>query len=74
GAHAHVGIPNHTDLTRISLETRTVSISDVQAQRGAPNVDGEARWVAPGLFRRLSDGAPLNAILGCGRLVPRALR
>ena len=74
GAHAHVGIPNHTGLTRISLETRTVSISDVQAQRGAPNVDGEARWVAPGLFRRLNDGAPLNAILGCGRLVPRALR
>ncbi|HKD54467.1 MAG TPA: hypothetical protein VKB72_09645 [Steroidobacteraceae bacterium] len=73
GAHAHVGIPNHTGLTRISLETRTVSISDVQAQRGAPNVDGEARWVAPGLFRRLNDGAPLNAILGCGRLVPRAL-
>lgn len=70
-AHAHVGVPNHTGLTRISLETRTVSIADVREQRGAPNVDGEARWVAPGLFRRLSDGLPLNAILGCERLVLR---
>jgi len=69
--HAHVGVPNHTGLTRISLETRTVSISDVRAQRGAPNVDGEARWVAPGLFRRLSDTTALNTILGCEPLVPR---
>jgi hypothetical protein len=71
-AHAHVGVPNHTGLTRISLETRTVSVSDVRARHGAPNVDGESRWVAPGLFRRLSDGLPLNVILACERLVPRA--
>jgi len=70
-AHAHAGVPNHTGLTRISLETRTVSISDVRAQRGAPNVDGEARWVAPGLFRRLCDAVPLDSILGCERLVAR---
>jgi hypothetical protein len=70
-AHAHVGVPNHTGLTRISLETRTISIADVRARRGAPDVDGHARWVAPGLFRRLSDGEPLNKILGCERLVPR---
>jgi hypothetical protein len=70
-AHAHVGVPNHSGLTRISLETRTVSISDVRARCGAPNVDGEGRWAAPGLFRRLSDATPLNQILGCERLVPR---
>jgi hypothetical protein len=70
-AHAHVGVPNHTGLTRISLETRTVSITDTRARRGAPNVDGHARWVAPGLFRRLSDGEALNKILDCERLVPR---
>ena len=70
-AHAHAGVANHTGLTRISLETRTVSISDVVAQRGALNVDGAARWAAPGLFRRLSDGLPLNTILGCERLVSR---
>jgi hypothetical protein len=70
-AQAHVGVPNHTGLTRISLETRTVSISDVRARRGAPHVDGQARWVAPGMFHRLSDGISLNSILGCERLVPR---
>jgi hypothetical protein len=71
--HAHAGVPNHTGLTRISLETRTVCIGDVRARRGAPNVDGQARWVAPGLFRRLSDGTALNTILGCERLVQRTL-
>jgi hypothetical protein len=70
-AHAHIGVPNHTGFTRISLETRTVSISDTRARRGAPNVDDHARWVAPGLFRRLSDSVALNAILECERLVPR---
>jgi hypothetical protein len=70
-AHAHVGVPNHTGLTRISLETRTVSIGDLRARRGAPNIDGHSRWVAPGLFRRLSDGTALNALLGCERLVLR---
>ncbi|HEX4240208.1 MAG TPA: hypothetical protein VHZ53_02275 [Steroidobacteraceae bacterium] len=70
-AHAHAGIANHTGFTRISLETRTVSIEDVRAGRGAPNVDGRSRWVAPGLFRRLSDGAPMNVLLGVDRLVVR---
>jgi hypothetical protein len=70
-AHAHVGVLNHTGLTRISLETRTVSISDVRARSGAPQVDGQARWVAPGMFHRLSDGLALNTILGCERLVSR---
>ena len=67
-AHAHAGIPNHTGSTRISLETRTVSIRDVRSGRGAPNIDGEARWMAPGLFRRLADGVALHTILRCDRL------
>jgi hypothetical protein len=70
-AHAHAGVPNHSGLTRVSLETRTVSISDIRGRRGAPNVDGSGRWVAPGLFRRLSDNESLNDILGCERLVIR---
>lgn len=70
GALPHAGLPNYTGLTRVSLETRTVSIQDVIVRRGAPNVDGQARWVAPGLFSRLSDGVALNSILGCERLVP----
>lgn len=70
-AQAHAGIPNHTGLTRISLETRTVSIAAVRARAGAPNIDGNSRWVAPGLFRRLSDGVPLHTLLGQERLVDR---
>jgi hypothetical protein len=70
GAHAHAGVPNRTGSTRISLETRTVWIDDVRSGRGAPNVDGKASWMSPGLFRRLSDGAPLNEVLQMGRLEP----
>lgn len=70
-AQAHAGIPNHTGLTRISLETRTVSIAALRAGVGAPNVDGHSRWVAPGLFRRLGDGTPLHTLLECERLVAR---
>lgn len=69
-AHAHAGVPNHTGLTRISLETRTVLIDDVRAGVGAPNVDGHAPWMAPGWFRRVSDQAKLSDILGVDHLVP----
>ena len=69
-AHAHVGVPNHTGLTRVSLETRTVSIADVRAGRGAPNVDGRGRWAAPGMFHRLSDGRAVHELLGCEALIP----
>ena len=60
GAHAHAGIPNYTGVTRISLETRTLWIPDVQLRRSAPNVDGYAPWATPGLFRRVSDRKPLH--------------
>jgi hypothetical protein len=69
-AHAHVGVPNHTGLTRVSLETRTISIADLRAARGAPNVDGRARWAAPGMFRRLTDGRGVHELLGCEPLIP----
>jgi hypothetical protein len=62
--HAHVGLPNGTDLTRISLETRTLRLTDLETGRGARNVDGRARWVSYGMFRRIADGAPLPEILG----------
>ncbi|MDB6142184.1 MAG: hypothetical protein JWP80_1228 [Pseudomonas sp.] len=70
GAHAHAGVANHTDLTRISFETRTLWIDDLRRGRGAPNVDGHARWMAPGFFQRMSDGQRLNALLGCGYVAP----
>lgn len=67
-AHAHAGVPNSTGLTRISLETRTLWIDDVRSGRGAPNVDGFARWMSPGMFRRVSDETPLHQILGMNRI------
>lgn len=71
-AHAHAGVPNSTGLTRISLETRTLWIDDVRSGRGAPNVDGHARWMSPGMFRRVSDGVPLHELLGMDRIEPFA--
>ena len=62
--HAHAGVQNHTDLTRISLETRTLNLPDHLAGRGARNVDGRARWITPGMFRRVSDGRPLTDVIG----------
>lgn len=69
-AHAHAGIPNSTGLTRISLETRTLWIDDVRTGRGAPNVDGHAPWMSPGMFRRVSDEFALNELLGLNRVEP----
>lgn len=68
--HAHVGIPNHTDLTRISLETRTLRLADLEAGRGAPNVDGRARWISYGMFRRIADARTLPDVLGVSPFVP----
>ena len=73
GAHAHAGVGNQTGFTRISLETRTISIEDFRLGRGAPNLDGRAPWMAPGLFRRISDGTKLHALFGMRSLEPYAL-
>jgi hypothetical protein len=70
GAHAHAGVGNSTGLTRISFETRSILIDDLMAGLGAPNVDGHAPWMTPGLFRRMSDGKRLNEVLGCGFIEP----
>jgi hypothetical protein len=67
-AHAHAGVPNSTGLTRISLETRTLWIDDVRTGRGAPNLDGYAPWMSPGMFRRVNDEIPLNELLGMKRV------
>jgi hypothetical protein len=69
-AHAHSGVPNHSDLTRISLETRTLYLEDFRAGRGAPDVDGHARWMAPGLFRRVTDGVQLTELVAVNELEP----
>lgn len=61
--HAHASVPNRTRRTRVSLETRTVSVHDLLAGTGAPNVDGAACGVQVGLFRRMSDRVPLADIV-----------
>ncbi|NIR28238.1 MAG: hypothetical protein GWN84_02665 [Gammaproteobacteria bacterium] len=63
GAHLHASVSNDSARTRFSLETRTVNLDDLRAERGAPNVDGLGtkrmfRW-----FARLSDGAALSAAM-----------
>ena len=69
GAHAHGSVPNSTDIARLSVETRTVDIDDMRAGRGAPNLDGHARWMAPGWFTRISDGVALNDVMGTPKFV-----
>jgi hypothetical protein len=62
--HAHATVHNLTELTRISMDTRTLRIPDHLAGRGARNVDGRARWTTPGMFKRLRDNKPLTEVLG----------
>jgi hypothetical protein len=68
--HAHAGVYNDSDLTRISFDTRTLWIDDFRAGRGAPNIDGFAHWMAPGMFQRISDGVSVSALLGLDKLHP----
>lgn len=74
GQHLHAGVPNTSDQTRISLDTRTISIEDVQQGIGAPNIDGEAKLIALNLFKRISDGRPMHEVLGLPQLMERYRR
>ncbi len=56
GAHLHASRPNRTGRTRISIDLRTVDVTDGP---GAPNVDGRTRRTGYDWFHRLSDGACL---------------
>jgi hypothetical protein len=58
-AQLHASVPNETGVTRFSLETRTIWRGDLEAGRGAPNLDGRAPRVPREWFRRLSDGESL---------------
>lgn len=66
--HLHATVPNTTDETRISSETRTVDRRDLIAGRGAPNVDRGP--VAPGTawFHRMKGGVSLHDDLASGDL------
>jgi len=60
GAHLHASMPNRTGLTRISTETRTVSLHDLQSGRKAPNIDGAAEGIRYNWFNQVSSGASLS--------------
>ena len=64
GAHLHASRPNRTGRTRVSIDSRIVDRGDVQAGRGAVNVDGRAPRVAGEWFRGVADGRPLTAAAG----------
>jgi len=60
GAHLHASVPNTSDVTRLSLEVRTVNGPDARAGRGAPNVDGRAPWIPYNWFKHIRDRTPLG--------------
>jgi len=62
-AHLHGSVPNDTGRTRFSVETRTVSLPDLRAGGGAPDVDGGGGPPRLEWFRRVTDGAPLAEIV-----------
>lgn len=63
GAHLHASVPNTTNLTRLSFETRTVNRADMAAGSGAPDVDGSAPFMTPQIFRHLQDGRKLGELV-----------
>lgn len=60
GDQLHASIANVTDLTRYSIDFRTVSIADVHSGRAAPRVDVRCTGTALRDFRRLTDLAPMS--------------
>jgi hypothetical protein len=55
GAHLHSTVPNTTGATRFSIDFRTVHLDDVEAFRGAPNVDSSCTGTSMGDYLRGSD-------------------
>jgi hypothetical protein len=59
GSQLHATVPNTTDRARFSIDFRTVDRGDLEAGRGAPNVDAHCTGTALRDFRRGTDGAAL---------------
>lgn len=60
GAQLHATIPNTSGRSRFSIDFRTVDITDLEAERGAPIVDAQCTGTAIRDFHRVADGAPLS--------------
>ncbi len=59
GAHLHASTKNRSGVVRISTETRTVSMLDLDARRAAPNIDCETVDSRPEWFHNLETGQEL---------------
>lgn len=55
GAQLHSSVENTSGRTRFSIDFRTVHIGDVEAGRGAPNVDSECTGTTMGDYLRGTD-------------------
>ncbi len=55
GAQLHSTVPNGTDLTRFSIDFRTVNLDDVRAREGAHNIDSACTGTSLGDFLRAAD-------------------
>ena len=64
GAQLHASAQNTSGRIRFSLETRVVALADLEAGRGAPNVDGHPGVVAYRWFSRVGDDAGLESVIG----------
>jgi len=58
-AHLHSSVPNTTDVTRFSIDFRTVHMDDVDNRRGAPNYDSACTGTTMGDYLRGSDLAQI---------------
>ena len=54
-AQLHSTVPNTSDLTRYSIDFRTVHLDDVRTRTGAPNIDSACSGTSMGDFLRGTD-------------------
>ena len=58
--HLHSTAANKTGLTRFSLDFRTVNVHDLRNNRGAKNVDAQAKGTTLGDFLKLADFSSID--------------
>jgi hypothetical protein len=54
-AHLHSTVPNTSNITRYSIDFRTVHLDDVMGRIGAPNIDSACTGTTIGDFLRARD-------------------
>lgn len=74
-AHLHSTVPNTTDFTRISIDFRTVNLTDLNQDAGAINYDGESTGTTTCDYLRCRDGEhlPDSLVAEFGKRVPRPM-